>query len=443
MIHKLFFSFITVFWILGISQGYVLGQDNSTEVEAQFTIRNRLDIDAMMRLAGYENRGDFLSIMEKVTGDYNWDRNVDKGDSFFIPKPIGMVEVEPVDAESEVMEIVEPELDPNDYNPTYGSTYKRVLDRNYVICGTKANFPGFSEKKLVEFEDRWVGFDADICRAIAVAVFGDESSIEYEVVDGRTRFEFLIDGSIDVLSAATTYTFSRNVEKKLEFLPTTYYDGQGFIVRKTLGVSSAKQLHGAKICFSSTGTAKTNIKDFFKLHNLDYVPVSVPVDKKPKDLYIEGKCDMYGTDASGLASNRYGFKHPERHVILPEIISKEPLGPVVRYGDQQWSNIVRWTVYVLFLAEELGITSENIQDFKEHKNPTIQRFMGELNGKKDEYLGAKLGLHRLWAADVIEQVGNYEEIYERNVGENTPLRLKRGLNKLYTKGGLHYSPPLK
>ena len=443
MIHKLFFSFITVFWILGISQGYVLGQDNSTEVEAQFTIRNRLDIDAMMRLAGYENRGDFLSIMEKVTGDYNWDRNVDKGDSFFIPKPIGMVEVEPVDAESEVMEIVEPELDPNDYNPTYGSTYKRVLDRNYVICGTKANFPGFSEKKLVEFEDRWVGFDADICRAIAVAVFGDESSIEYEVVDGRTRFEFLIDGSIDVLSAATTYTFSRNVEKKLEFLPTTYYDGQGFIVRKTLGVSSAKQLHGAKICFSSTGTAKTNIKDFFKLHNLDYVPVSVPVDKKPKDLYIEGKCDMYGTDASGLASNRYGFKHPERHVILPEIISKEPLGPVVRYGDQQWSNIVRWTVYVLFLAEELGITSENIQDFKEHKNPTIQRFMGELNGKKDEYLGAKLGLHRLWAADVIEQVGNYEEIYERNVGESTPLRLKRGLNKLYTKGGLHYSPPLK
>ena len=443
MIHKLFFSLITVFWILGISQGYVLGQDNSTEVEAQFTIRNRLDIDAMMKLAGYENRGDFLSIMEKVTGDYNWDRNVDKGDSFFIPKPIGMVDVEPVDAESEVMEIVKPEPKPEGYNPTYGTTYKRVMDRGYVICGTKANFPGFSEKKLVEFEDRWVGFDADICRAIAIAVFGDESAIEYEVVDGRTRFEFLIDGTIDVLSAATTYTFSRNVEKKLEFMPTTYYDGQGFIVRKTLGVSSAKQLHGAKICFSSTGTAKNNIKDFFKLHNLDYVPVSVPVNKKPKDLYIDGKCDMYGTDASGLASNRYGFKHPERHVILPEIISKEPLGPVVKYGDQQWSDIVRWTVYVLFLAEELGITSENIDDFKEHKNPSIQRFMGELNGKEDEYLGAKLGLHRLWAADVIRYIGNYEEIYERNVGENTPLRLKMGLNKLYTKGGLLYSPPLK
>ena len=443
MIHKLFFSFITVFWILGISQGYVLGQDNSTEVEAQFTIRNRLDIDAMMKLAGYENRGDFLSIMEKVTGDYNWDRNVDKGDRFFIPKPIGMVEVEPVDAESEVMEIVEPKPEPEGYNPTYGSTYDRVMDRGYVICGTKANFPGFSEKKFVEFEDRWVGFDADICRAIAVAVFGDVDAIDYVVVDGRTRFEFLIDGTIDVLSAATTYTFSRNVDKRLEFLPTTYYDGQGFIVRRTLDVSSAKQLSGAKICFSGSGTAKNNIKDFFNLHNLDYVPIEVPVDKKPKDLYIDGKCDMYGTDASGLASNRHGFKHPERHVILPEIISKEPLGPVVRYGDQQWSDIVRWTVYVLFLAEELGITSENIEEFKEHKNPTIQRFMGELNGKEDAYLGSKLGLYKEWAADIIRYIGNYEEIYERNVGENTPLRLKRGLNKLYTKGGLLYSPPLK
>ena len=332
-----------------------------------------------------------------------------------------------------------------DYNPTYGSTYKRVQDRGHVICGTKEEFPGFSELKLVDdgAEEKWVGFDADICRAIAVAMFGDDTAIEYEVVDGRTRFSYLIDGTIDVLSAATTFTYSRNVDKRLEFLPTTYYDGQGFIVRKTLGVSSAKQLNGAKICFSSTGTAKTNIKDFFKLHELEYVPVVVPLGKKPKDLYIAGECDMYGTDASGLASNRYGFKHPERHVILPEIISKEPLGPVVRYGDQQWSDIVRWTVYVLFIAEELGITSENISSFKEHKNPTIQRFMGELNGKEDEFLGAKLGLHRLWAADVIEYIGNYKEIYERNVGENTPLRLKRGLNKLYTKGGLLYSPPLK
>ena len=283
MILKLFFSFITAFWILGISQGYVLGRDNFTEVEAQFTIRNRLDIDAMMKLAGYQNRGDFLSTMEKVTGDYNWDRNVDKGDKFFIPKPVSETEIELAppdfgDAESEMMGTVELDPTPKVYNPTYGSTYDRVMDRGYVICGTKANFPGFSEKKFVEFEDRWVGFDADICRAVAVAVFGDVDAIDYVVVDGRTRFEFLIDGTIDVLSAATTYTFSRNVDKKLEFLPTTYYDGQGFIVRRTLGVSSAKQLNGAKICFSGSGTAKSNIKDFFKMHNLDYVPVEVPVE---------------------------------------------------------------------------------------------------------------------------------------------------------------------
>ena len=444
MIHKIIFSLITVFWILGISQGYVLqGRDNFTEITVQFDGQNRLDIKAMMKQSGYEDRGEFLKLIQDLTGKENWDRNLKKGDKFFISSPVSETEIEFGDAESEMMDTVELDPVPRVYNPTYGTTYNRVMERSYVICGTKANFPGFSEKKLVEFEDRWVGFDADICRAIAVAVFGDIDAIEYEVVDGRTRFEFLIDGTIDVLSAATTYTFSRNVGKKLEFLPTTYYDGQGFIVRKTLGVSSAKQLHGAKICFSGSGTAKNNIKDFFKMHNLDYVPVEVPVNKKPKDLYIDGKCDMYGTDASGLASNRYGFKHPERHVILPEIISKEPLGPVVRYGDQQWSDIVRWTVYVLFLAEELGITSENIDDFKEHKNPSIQRFMGELNGKEDEYLGAKLGLHRLWAAAVIRYIGNYEEIYERNVGENTPLRLKRGLNKLYTKGGLLYSPPLK
>ena len=450
MILKLFFSFLTAFWILGISQGYVLqGQDKDfIEITVQFDERNRLDVKGMMEQAGYEDRGEFLQLLQDLTGQDNWDRNLDKGDKFFIPKPVSETEIEMAppdygDAESEMLMPTQLMPKQEEYHPTYGSTFQRVLDRGYVICGTKDNFAGFSEKKFVEFEDRWVGFDADICRAIAVAVFGDIDAIDYVVVDGRTRFEFLIDGTIDVLSAATTYTFTRNVEKKLEFLPTTYYDGQGFIVRKTLGVSSAKQLDGAKICFSGSGTAKDNIKDFFKFHGLSYVPVEVPEDKKPKDLYIQGECDMYGTDRSGLASHRNGFPHPERHVILPEIISKEPLGPVVRYGDQQWSDIVRWTVYVLFLAEELGITSENIDEFKEHKNPTIQRFMGELNGKEDSYLGSKLGLDKLWSADVIRYIGNYEEIYERNLGENTPLRLKRGLNKLYTKGGLHYSPPLK
>ena len=331
-----------------------------------------------------------------------------------------------------------------EYNPTYGMTLARVKERGVVLCGTKEDFPGFSEMIWTdEHGHKWIGFDVDICRAVAAAVFGDANEIEFVEVDGKTRFTYLIDGSIDVLSAATTYTFSRNVLKKLEFLPTTFYDGQGFIVRKTLGVSSAKQMDGARICFSTTGTAAKNIKDFFKKHFISYVPVEVESPSRPKNVYLKGECDMYGTDRSGLASNRLQFDDPEWHIILPEIISKEPLGPVVKYGDQQWSDIVRWSVFVLFIAEEMGLNSENIDRFKNNIDPNIQRFMGELNGKNHPHLGSKLGLGETWSYDIIKQVGNYEEIYERNVGENTPLGLKRGLNKLYNHGGLLYAPPLK
>ena len=331
-----------------------------------------------------------------------------------------------------------------EYNPTYGSTLERVLDNGVVTCGTKMDFTGFSEKGWDEETGlEWSGFDVDICRAVAAAVFGDMTMIEFIVVDGKTRFSYLIDGSIDVLSAATTYTFSRNVSKKLEFLPTTFYDGQGFITKKTLGVSSAKQMEGARICMSSTGTSRKNIQDFFQLHEIKYIPVVVPVGEKSKDWYLRGDCDMYGTDRSGLASNRTTFKDAEWHIVLPEVISKEPLGPVVKYGDQKWSDIVRWTVYVLFIAEELGITSENVDDFIEHKDPNIQRFMGEIDGGEAPHLGAKLGLRSTWASDIIREVGNYAEIYERNIGPNTKLGLDRGLNKLYTDGGLLYAPPLR
>ena len=331
-----------------------------------------------------------------------------------------------------------------EYNPIYGSTFKRVQENGELKCGTKLDFAGFSERYWDEESGlEWHGFDVDICRAIAAAVFGDHTMVEFIEVDGKSRFEYLIDGTIDVLSAATTYTFTRNVTKKLEFLPTTYYDGQGFLTKKTLGVSSAKQMEGARICMSSTGTAKKNIEDFFKKHFIQYVPVVVPVGQKSKDWYLEGKCDMYGTDRSGLASNRTTFKDAEWHIILPEVISKEPLGPVVKYGDQKWSDIVRWTVYVLFIAEELGIRSDNVDDFIEHKNPAIQRFMGERNGKDFPNLGAKLGLRSTWASDIIREVGNYAEIYERNLGPKTKLGLDRGLNKLYTDGGLLYAPPLR
>ena len=331
-----------------------------------------------------------------------------------------------------------------EYFPTYSTTYDRVIKRGYVICGTNDEFPGFSQEKYTNEDGvMWVGFDVDMCRAVAVAIFGDSDAIEFEIVNGKTRFEFLRDGSIDMLSAATTYTYTRNVLKKLEFMPTTYYDGQGFIVRKTLGVSSAKQMQGARICFSGSGTAAKNIADFMKLHGITYIPVSVKPTEKTKNVYKRGDCDMYGTDRSGLASNRLSFDAPERHMILPEIISKEPLGPVVKYGDQKWSDIVRWTIYVLFIAEEMGINSHNIDQFIDNIDPNIQRFMGEKNGKDHPHLGAKLGLDASWSYNVIKLIGNYKEIYERNVGKDTPIGLERGLNKLYIHGGLLYAPPLK
>ena len=331
-----------------------------------------------------------------------------------------------------------------EYKPTYSTTYDRVIERGNIICGTNDEFPGFSEEKWTDEDgSKWMGFDVDMCRAVAAAVFGDADAVEYVIVNGKTRFEFLIDGSIDMLSAATTYTFTRNVLKKLEFMPTTYYDGQGFIVRKTLGVSSAKQMEGARICFSGSGTAAKNIADFMKKHQIKFIPVDVPPSQKTRDVYKKGDCDMYGTDRSGLASNRLSFDNPERHIILPEIISKEPLGPVVKYGDQKWSDIVRWSIYVLFIAEEMKINSTNIDRMKNHIDPYIQRFMGELNGKDHPHLGAKLGLDASWSYDIIKQVGNYEEIYERNVGPDTPIGLERGLNRLYNHGGLLYAPPLK
>ena len=331
-----------------------------------------------------------------------------------------------------------------EYKPTYSTTYDRVIERGNIICGTNDEFPGFSEEKWTDEDgSKWMGFDVDMCRAVAAAVFGDADAVEYVIVNGKTRFEFLIDGSIDMLSAATTYTFTRNVLKKLEFMPTTYYDGQGFIVRKTLGVSSAKQMEGARICFSGSGTAAKNIADFMKKHQIKFIPVDVPPSQKTRDVYKKGDCDMYGTDRSGLASNRLSFDNPERHIILPEIISKEPLGPVVKYGDQKWSDIVRWSIYVLFIAEEMKINSNNIDRMKNHIDPYIQRFMGELNGKDHPHLGAKLGLDASWSYDIIKQVGNYEEIYERNVGPDTPIGLERGLNRLYNHGGLLYAPPLK
>ena len=327
----------------------------------------------------------------------------------------------------------------DEYFPTYGSTLARVKKRGYIICGTYPDFPGFSEEVEEAEESKvWVGFDIDICRAVASAVFGNQWRIQFIGINGRTRFERLMDGSIDVLSAATTWTFSRDVEKKLEYVATTYFDGQGFMVRKNLGVSSAKQLVGASVCFSGASTAAQNIRDFFEYHEIRFVPIEISADQDVKELYAAGECDMYGTDRSGLASNRLSFDDPERHMILPEIISKEPLGPLVRHGDHQWGDVVRWSLNAMIIAEELGITSENVDASLSSNVPEVLRLLGA-----EGNYGEMLELSNDWAYQIIKQIGNYSESYEANVGPDTPLEIARGLNALWTQGGILYAPPFR
>ena len=321
-----------------------------------------------------------------------------------------------------------------EYTPTYGQTVQRIRNRGYMICGSYDHVPGFSEKR----GGNWDGFEIEICRAIAIAIMGEDAQMKTIEVDGKTRFEYLFDGTVDIISATTTWTYSRDVEWRIEFMPTTYYDGQGFIVRKSLGVKSAKDLTGARVCYGENSTAAQNIKNFFELWDVDFKPVPLKAGESATDFYIDGKCDMYGTDRSALAGRKSTFSNPDNHVILPEVISKEPLGPAVKYGDQQFSDIVRWAIYILFLAEEFGIDQVNIDDFNNHKDPLIQIFMGE---KGD--LGAKLGISDTFAYDIISQIGNYKEIFEMYLGKSTRLGLDRGLNKLYKDGGLLYSPPLK
>ena len=255
----------------------------------------------------------------------------------------------------------------DEYNPIYGSTVNKIKERGYVICGVYDNQWGFSERtgqRITSPEGDmyhiWEGFDADICKSFAIALFGDKDKIKFKTINGRTRFERLKDGTIDVLSATTTWTYTRDVIHGIEFLPTTFYDGQGFMVRRTLGAKSAKDLSRATVCYSIDTTAEQNIKDFFELWGMDYTPVGVYPDEDIVELYLDGNCDMYGIDRSALAGDRTKYPEPDKHMILPEVISKEPLGPAVRYGDQLWTDITRWSVYVFFIAEELGINSENI-----------------------------------------------------------------------------------
>ncbi len=315
-------------------------------------------------------------------------------------------------------------------------TLQDVQKRGFVKCGADGGLPGFSE---VASGGKWSGIDVDGCRAVAAAVFGDVKKVKFVSLNAKERLAALQSGEIDVLVRNTTWTESRDTSLGLNFAGVNYYDGQGFMVRKDLGVKSAKELDGASVCIQTGTTTELNVADYFRANNLKYKAITYDTNDQVVQSYENGRCDILTSDASQLYGLRTKLKNPRAHIVLPEIISKEPLGPVVRQGDDQWFNIVRWTFFAMVAAEEAGITSENVDSLKKSSsNPTIKRILG-VEGK----LGSNLGLKAEWAYDIVKQVGNYGEVFERNIGVNTPLNIERGLNALWTNGGLQYSPPFR
>jgi general L-amino acid transport system substrate-binding protein len=315
-------------------------------------------------------------------------------------------------------------------------TLDDVKARGKLNCGVTTGLVGFAAP---DANGEWDGFDASVCRAVAAAVLGDATAVEFVTTTGQTRFTALASGEVDMLARNTTWTFSRDVDLKFEFTGVNYYDGQGFMIPKGLGVSSAKELDGATVCIQTGTTTELNLADFFRSNNISYEPVPIETNAEAQQQYLAGACDVYTTDASGLAATRATFENPGDHVIMPEIISKEPLGPLVRHGDHEWGDVVRWTLNAMIAAEELGITSANVDKMAEGtNNPEINRMLGT-----EGELGAMLGLDKDWAHKIIKSVGNYGEVFERNIGENTPIGLSRGQNAQWTNGGLLYSPPFR
>ncbi|WP_170366411.1 amino acid ABC transporter substrate-binding protein [Ruegeria arenilitoris] len=315
-------------------------------------------------------------------------------------------------------------------------TMDDVKARGKLNCGVTTGLVGFAAP---DANGEWQGFDVAVCRAVAAAVLGDANAVEFVPTTGKTRFTALASGEVDMLARNTTWTFSRDVDLKFEFVGVNYYDGQGFMVPKALGVSSAKELDGATVCIQTGTTTELNLADFFRSNNISYEPVPIETNAEAQQQYLAGACDVYTTDASGLAATRATFENPGDHVLLPEIISKEPLGPLVRHGDNEWGDIVRWTLNALISAEELGVTSANIDEMAAGtENPEINRLLGS-----EGTLGEMLGLDAQWAMSAIKAGGNYGEVFAKNIGEETPIGLARGLNAQWTDGGLLYSPPFR
>ncbi|MEO0679335.1 MAG: amino acid ABC transporter substrate-binding protein [Pseudomonadota bacterium] len=316
-------------------------------------------------------------------------------------------------------------------------TLDDVKAKGHLQCGVSTGVAGFA---YTDADGEWQGFDIAVCRAVAAAVFGDPTAVKFTPTTGKTRFTALASGEVDMLARNTTWTFSRDVDLKFEFVGVNYYDGQGFMVPSELGVSSATELDGATVCIQTGTTTELNLADFFRVNGMAYEPVPIETNAEAQQKYLAGACDVYTTDASGLAATRSTFEDPGAHVILPEIVSKEPLGPLVRHGDHEWGDIVRWTLNALIIAEEIGITSENVDELASAatNNPEINRMLGT----EGEY-GAMLGLDGDFVVDVIKAGGNYGEIFAEFIGSDTPIGLERGLNALWTQGGILYAPPFR
>jgi len=315
------------------------------------------------------------------------------------------------------------------------STLDHVKEKGSVQCGVSQGLPGFSNP---DDKGNWTGLDVDFCRAVAAAIFGDSSKVEFTPLSAKERFTALQSGEVDVLSRNTTWTMGRDTSLGLNFSVVNYYDGQGFMVRKDMGITSALQLSGASICTNTGTTTELNVADYFRANNMEYELVAFEKADEVVAAYDAGRCDVYTTDQSGLYAQRIKLTDPDAHIVLPEIISKEPLGPAVRQGDDQWLNIIKWTHFAMLNAEELGVTSENVDSMKDSDNPEIKRLLGT-----EGEFGGGIGLGNDWAYNIIKSVGNYGEAFDRNVGPNTTLGIARGLNAQWNKGGLQYGPPVR
>src|SRR5690242_9458378 len=314
-------------------------------------------------------------------------------------------------------------------------TLKAVKDRGMLNCGANGTLAGFG---LPDAQGKWTGLDVDFCKAIAAAVLNDANKVKFVPLSAKDRFTALQSGEVDVLARNTTWTSSRDTSLGLNFVGVNYYDGQGFMVRKALKVNSALELNGASVCVQQGTTTELNLADYFRGHNMKLKTVTFATANEAVKAYDSGRCDAYTTDASGLYAERLRLANPDDHIVLPEIISKEPLGPAVRHGDDQWFDIVKWVLFAMINAEELNITSKNIDEMVKSTNPAIKRFVGT-----EGNYGEQLGLTKDWAVRIVKLVGNYGESFERNVGEGSPLKIERGLNKLWSKGGIQYAPPIR